>query len=308
MKRKKIVAVSFILILIVASSVYLYRLFTPYFKINKAIGEAKSFLLNELWDESKGAYRECPSPNPDGLDKRYAVVDNHLAYIFHTEYESFKNYTKAEKTWAFLIQENFTFYARWMVLSLNPSNYSCYQPRNDSSYADLIALDGIYYAKAENLTMAKYLFNTLICKWYDLNTGLIFDTATLEGEGRSYYKVALALILAYYIGNPTYINLFTQKLMDLQRNDGSWLTDDKWGSKEQGLHVYPNTETMILILLSLDFSRNFYMKSILLPQLRNFILIIAIIFVSIVVAMLKLKLPFLKNRRSGWLSAIFMPI
>lgn len=299
MKRKNIVTVSFILILIVASSVYLYHLFTPYFKINKAIGEAETFLLNELWDESKGAYRECPYPNPDGLDKRYSVVDNHLAYIFHKEYGSFKNHTKAEKIWASLTRWNFTFYARWMVLSLNPSNYSWYQPRNDSSYADLIALDGIYYAKAENLTMARYLFNTLIYKWYDLNTGLIFDTATLEGEGRSYYKVALALILAYYIRNLTYIDLFTQKLMDLQRDDGSWLTDDKCGSKEQGLHVYPNTETMILILLSLDFSRNFHIKSILLPQLRNFIVIIAIIFVSIVVVMLKSKLPFLKNRRVG---------
>jgi len=293
MKHRKIVFISFILILIVVSSVYLSIFFAPYLEVNKAVGKGKFFLLNELWDESKGAYRECPSPNPDDLDKRYNVVDNHLAYIFHMEYKSFKNYIKAERIWAFLIQENFTFYPRWMVLSLNPSNYSWYQPRNDISYADLIALDGIYYAKAENLTMARDLFNTLIYKWYDLNTGLIFDNATLEGEGRAYYKVALALILACYIGNLTYINLFTQKLMDLQRDDGSWLTDDKWGSKEQGLHVYPNTETMILILLSIDLSRNFYMKSILLPQLRNFIVIIAIIFVSMVVVMLKSKLPFL---------------
>jgi len=70
--------------------------------IDEALRSGYSFLVDNLWDEEKGAYKECPSPNPEGLDRNYSGDDNYLAYIFHTEYSYFKNETKAQNILLFL--------------------------------------------------------------------------------------------------------------------------------------------------------------------------------------------------------------
>ena len=245
-KRAKPLIVASIILIVITTSILLYISYPKGDKIDEAVSRGYSFLTHSLWDDEVGAYRECPSPNPEGKDKNYWGDDNYLAYIFHTEY--FEDAYRADKIRGFLhtsplrLEEGIR---RWIVLS---SNFTEYEPYNNTlyEYADQITLDGIYYAMNGDLEVARMHFNILIQKWYDLNTGLIFDKATLDGEGRQYYKVALALILARRLNNSTYINLFTDKLVSLQRADGSWLTDDKWGSR-----VYPNAETTILILLAL---------------------------------------------------------
>jgi hypothetical protein len=220
-----------------------------YEPIDEAIRKGYSFLVDNLWDEGKGAYRECPSPNPEGKDKNYSGDDNYLAYIFHTDYLFFKNETKAQKIMLFFDTnpENLgRGVRRWIVLS---HDYSRFSPYNNNEYADRVALDGIYYAKIGDMEKAKERFNFLISNMYNSSIGLIEDKATSE-NGHEYYKLGLALILAVHLKNRTYSDAFVDKLLNLQQADGSWLTDDK--DLET---TYPNAETTIIILVALDISR-----------------------------------------------------
>ena len=205
------------------------------------------FFGENLWDEAKGAYRECPLGS--GLENNYWGDDNYLALIFHRDYERFKESERANRIQQFLEKNPPRLelgLRRWCVLSAD--DYTQYQPYNNWEYADQVALDGIYYARIGNIENAKERFNYLIEKMY--SSGFIEDEATLE-NGHEYYKLALALILAHHLKNEDpeanrYIPILTEKLLKLQRPDGSWLTDDK-------LPSYPNTETAILLLLALDF-------------------------------------------------------
>ena len=213
--------------------------------IDEAIGKGYRFLVSNLWDEERGAYRECPPSNPEGKDKNYWGDDNYLAYIFHSEYPSFKDETKAQRILLYL-RTNPPYLERgkqhWVVLS---RNYTQFSPYNDNEYADKVALDGIYYAKSGAIEKARERFNYLILKMYNSSVGLIEDKATLK-NGHEYYKLGLALILAVHLKNSTYAEAFVYKLLKLQRADGSWLTDDL--DQET---TYPNTETTIIILIAL---------------------------------------------------------
>jgi len=204
------------------------------------------FFRENLWDEAKGAYRECP-PGSGDFENNYWGDDNYLALIFHRDYERFKDSERANRIQQFL-EENpprlELGLRRWCVLSAD--NYTQYQPYNNWEYADQVALDGIYYVRIGNLEKAKECFNYLIEKMY--RNGFIEDEATPE-NGHEYYKLALSLFLAHHLSlneDPKanrYIPILTEKLLDLQRPNGSWLTDDKPPS-------WPNTETTILILIA----------------------------------------------------------
>lgn len=85
----------------------------------------------------------------------------------------------------------------------------------------------------------------IVSNMYNSHIELIKDNAT-EKNGHEYYKMALSLILAQHLQNSTFTRIFTRRLIQPQRIDGSWLTDDKDPET-----TYPNTETTILILLAL---------------------------------------------------------
>lgn len=116
-------------------------------------------------------------------------------------------------------------------------------------YADRVALDGVYYARTGDVERAKQRFRYLmenLCR-----NGIIEDKDTPK-SGHEYYKLALTLILACHLEDHLpeareYIRTLAEKLLELQRPDGSWLTDDKDPET-----TYPNTETTILILIALD--------------------------------------------------------
>ena len=202
------------------------------------------FFRQNLWNDAIGAYRECPLGS--GFENNYWGDDNYLALIFHRDYERFKDNERANRIQQFLEKNPLRLelgLRRWCVLSA--INYTQYQPYNNWEYADQVTLDGIYHARIGNIDKAKECFNYLIEKMY--RNGFIEDEATLK-NGHEYYKLALSLLLAQRLkgedpkGN-TYIPILTEKLLDLQRLNGSWLTDDKPPS-------WPNTETTILILLA----------------------------------------------------------
>jgi len=215
-------------------------------EVDEAIEKGYKFLRENLWDEAKGAYRECP-PGSEGLESNYWGDDNYLALIFHRDYERFKDSERANRIQQFLEKNPPRLelgLSRWRVLSA--ANYMQYQPYNNWEYADQVALDGIYHARIGNIEKAKECFNYLIEKMY--RNGLIADEATPK-NGHEYYKLALALILAHHLKNEDpkaerLIPILTENLSNLQRSDGSWLTDDKPPS-------WPNTETTILILIAL---------------------------------------------------------
>lgn len=227
--------------------------------VGEAVEKGYRFLSGFLWDDEKGAYRECPPPNPEGRDKLYWGDDNHLAYIFHTEYPSFKDGVKARRILEFLKEDPPRLgdgRRRWIVLSGNYSEFTSY---GDRSYADRIDLDGIFYARTGDTGTARRLFGILISEMYDPASGLIEDKATGE-NGYEYYKLGLTLILASYLREEFYVERLVDKPLSLQGSDGSWLTDDK--DLET---TYPNTETMIIILMALDHARKSYPKSIGYP-------------------------------------------
>jgi len=216
-------------------------------EVNEAIERGYRFLGDKLWDEAKGAYRECP-PGSEGLEHNYWGDDNYLALIFHKDYERFKDSERADRIRQFLEKNPPRLelgIRRWCVLSAD--NYMQYQPYNNWEFADRVALDGIYYARIGNAEKAKECFNHLIEKM--CKNGFIEDKATLE-NGHEYYKLALALILAHHLKNEDliatgHIPILTEKLLRLQDiEEGSWLTDDKAPS-------WPNTETTILIPIAL---------------------------------------------------------
>lgn len=213
--------------------------------LDRVIENGYSFLENRLWNKKLGVYQVTP------FDSTLFGDDNYLAYIFHTEYPRFKNLTRAEAIWGFLKNSSDTLEQgerRWVVLS---SNFTEYQPYNEyTSYADWNALDGIYFAKTHNASQAEYCFSMIISQMYDTHVELIEDDAT-EENGHEYYKIALSLILAHHLENSTYVRVFTRRLIQLQRTDGSWLTDDKDLDT-----TFPNTETTILILLALESIRD----------------------------------------------------
>jgi hypothetical protein len=213
--------------------------------VYKVIETGYFFLENNLWNEEAGAYQLTPFNSIPSGD------DNYLAYIFHTEYSRFKDDTKASRINSYLHDNppNVDLgMRRWIVLSSNFSQYELYN--NYTSYADWNALDGIYFAKTNNKSQAKYCLDMIISQMYNPYIELIEDNAT-EKDGHEYYKIALSLILAHYLENSPYIPIFTRRLIQLQRTDGSWLTDDK--DLET---THPNTETTILILLALEYVRN----------------------------------------------------
>lgn len=214
-------------------------------EIRRVVRQGYLYLSDNLWDEVRGMYRECPSPNPERLDEKYNPDDNYLAYLFHSEYPTFRNGTRAEIIWSFLLECNISEFElaekRWAVLS---SNYARHQVYNSTEYGDQIALDGLFYVKSGDRENALRCFNELIKK-YNFTNRFLEDKAT-PINGHEYYKLGLALILACHLKNDTYIQRFVEKMLDLQSpEDGSWLTDDKSTS-------WPNTETTVIILLALD--------------------------------------------------------
>jgi len=215
-------------------------------EVNEAIEKGYRFLGDKLWDEAKGAYRECPLGS--GLEHNYWGDDNYLALIFHKDYERFKDSERADQIRQFLEKNPPRLelgIRRWCVLSAD--NYMQYQPYNNWEYADQLALDGIYYARIGKVEKAKECFNHIIEKM--CKNGFIEDKATPE-NGHEYYKLALVLILVYHLKNEDpeangHIPILTEELLGPQEPDGSWLTDDKPPS-------WPNTETTILILVALN--------------------------------------------------------
>jgi len=54
----------------------------------------------------------------------YPAQDNYLAYIFNTEYVA--NQTRATEIHEFLVNKNFSYHNRWIVLSLFSANFTKY--------------------------------------------------------------------------------------------------------------------------------------------------------------------------------------
>ena len=204
------------------------------------LDRALSFLNKFLWNSSAGAYRECPLFTAGTCAKNYPVQDNYLAYIFNTEYVA--NQTKATEIHQFLVSRNFSYYDRWIVLSLFSTNFTKYPcstcnpatPYADDWYADHVALDGIHDGKVDNITEARERLNFLVGHMLDPRLSLFRDNAT-DGEGFVYYKLSLALILASGLKNSTYMAQFSETLASQQNPDGSWLSSDcstsLWGRR-----------------------------------------------------------------------------
>ena len=217
---------------------------------------ALSFLNKFLWNSSAGAYRECPVFTAATCAKNYPVQDNYLAYIFNTEYVA--NQTKATGIREFLVSRNFSYYDRWIVLSLFSADFTKYPcstcnpatPYADDWYADHVALDGIYDWKLGDITGARERLNFLVGRMLDPRLGLFRDNAT-DGEGFVYYKLSLALILASELKNSTYTAQFSETLASQQNPDGSWLTGP---ARPSG--VFPNTESTILDIIALKAAWN----------------------------------------------------
>jgi hypothetical protein len=220
------------------------------------VDRALSFLNEFLWNSSAGAYRECPLFTAATCAKNYPVEDNFLGYIFSTEYVA--NQTKATQIRGFLVSRNFSYYDRWIVLSLFSTNFSKYPcstcnpatPYADNWYADHVALDGIYDWKVGDITGARERLNFLIGHLLDPRLGLFRDNAT-NSEGFVYYKLSLALILALDLKNSTYTAQFSETLASQQNPDGSWLTGP---ARPAG--VFPNTESTILNIIALKAAWN----------------------------------------------------
>jgi len=217
-------------------------------EVDVAVENGYEFLGEDLWAEAEGVYRECPIGSGD-FEGNYWGDDNYLALIFHRDYERFKDSESADPIQQFLEKNPPRLklgLRRWCVLSAD--NYTQYNPYNNWEYADQVALDGIYHARIGDLEKAKEHFNYLTEKMYNSSNGFIEDEATSK-NGHEYYKLALTLALAHHLKEDPeacrYIPTLTEKLLDLQGSDGSWLTDDKPPS-------YPNTETTILALLALN--------------------------------------------------------
>jgi len=252
-KRRTGIIIIVVFLVLTAALVLLYELLHRRIspssdEVNEAVRRGYGFLRESLWDEPEGAYRECPVGS-GGLENKYWGDDNYLALIFHRDYKRFEDPERVSRIQDFLEKgplRSEEGQSRWCVLS--GDRYLEYEPYNRSEYADEVALNGIYYAKIGNTDLAREKFSYLIENMY--RNGLIEDKATPE-NGHEYYKLALALVLAHHLKEETpeayqYVPVLTQKLLDLQRSDGSWLTDDKDLDT-----TYPNTETTILILLSL---------------------------------------------------------
>ena len=76
------------------------------------------FFGEDLWDEAKGEYRECPLGS--GLENNYWGDDNYLALIFHRDYERFKESERANRIQKFLEKSPPRLelgLRRWCVLS-----------------------------------------------------------------------------------------------------------------------------------------------------------------------------------------------
>lgn len=156
-----------------------------------------------------GSYREVPVFTKSSLSANHSLDDNFLAYIFHREYDV--NATRASDIRSFLARYNYNESRRWIVLSNYEANYSRYSPYGDQSYADHIALDGIYDLKMKNVSGARVEFDFLVTSTLDSKIGLFRDNAT-PVNGFEYYKVALGLILASELGNSTYVDQFSKTL------------------------------------------------------------------------------------------------
>jgi len=220
------------------------------------LDKALSFLNEFLWNSSAGAYRECPMFTNASCAVNYSVEDNYLAYIFNTEYVA--NQTRATEIHEFLVNKNFSYYDRWIVLSLVSANFTKYPcsncnpatPYTDDWYADHVALDGIFDLRAGNIPGARERLNFLVGHMLDPRLGLFRDNAT-DGEGFVYYKLSLALILAWELKNSTYTAQFSETLASQQDPDGSWLT-----GPARPMGVFPNTESTILDIVALKLAWN----------------------------------------------------
>ncbi|NIM44884.1 MAG: hypothetical protein GTN80_03505 [Nitrososphaeria archaeon] len=209
-------------------------------RMNVSIERGLVFLNDNLWAEKVGAYRVTPD------EEIFFGDDNYLAYVFHTEYPVFRNGTRADMILSFLRSKPLNLdlgRRRWVVLS---SNYTDYKAYEEVGWADKAILDGIYYAKFKDIAKAWDHFRNVASDMYDPEIGLIEDVET-DKLGNEYYKTALALILAAELDEEVYIRRFSHKLMELQREDGSWLTDNRDPST-----TYPNTETSLVILMALS--------------------------------------------------------
>jgi len=221
-----------------------------------ALYRALSFLNEFLWNSSAGAYRECPTFTNASCAMNYSVQDNYLAYIFNTEY--IVNQTRATAIHEFLASKSFSYYDRWIVLSLFSANFTRYPcstcepptPYVDNWYADHVALDGIYYGKIGKVPSAGERLNLLVGQLLDPRLGLFRDNAT-DGEGFVYYKLSLALILASELKNSTYTAELSETLASQQNLDGSWLT-----GPARPMGVFPNTESTILDIIALKLAWN----------------------------------------------------
>ena len=131
---------------------------------------------------------------------------------------------------------------------------------------------------------------------YNNSSGLIEDAATSQ-NGHEYYKLGLALILASLLMDKyplaeTYAQKFLDKLLDLQKEDGSWLTDDK-----DMMTTYPNTETTIIILMAIATYKSQKFTLIytqrLIPKAVNLaetIIVIVAILIPLIVSLAVMKL------------------
>lgn len=144
---------------------------------------ALNFLNNVLWSEERQGYREAV-----GIEK-YWFIDNFAAWIVMRKYDP----KRAE-----VLQRNFSTYddfpygfSRWCILYGDTENFTPSPQRLPDylRYADLIALQYLYYWYTNNLERAKLMYGYLV--------NMLVKPTNFPGNGEAVFIEDLATRVGY---------------------------------------------------------------------------------------------------------------
>jgi len=232
------------------------------------IAAALSYLNDKLWNPERGAYKEALPP----IEEHYWFIDNYVAWMVMKKYNPER---------AAIVQENFSKledyprgYDRWCILEGNTKDFK-QSPDvlpDFGRYADLLALQYLYYHYSGNASMGARLYAMLLSQY---DGEFITDHATRVGyleyppeeywvlrarpEGHAMYKLALLAICSAHQNKPEIAKQCLDKIGEFQFKEGDekggiqtlWWNPE-WGTKPEYIVYGSNCETTSLAILAQD--------------------------------------------------------